>query len=134
VKLPGIICLAANVAWDAQRRISAHAIFSVLQTRDLPFKFPAPFYAVVQLFDLGIGSHAIGLEAQQGIDFRADVQTVTIEPDKGDFTILVLTVSDCVVHSYGDYVLQVTVDGKKVPVLAPLRVLEPISSETVTTS
>lgn len=127
--LPGSVCLAANVAWDVQRRVSAHAIFSVVNAVEFPFVFPAPFYVVIQLFDLGVGPHNIGLEAPKGIGFRVESQLLAIAPAQGDFGSVVLPVFDCVVERAGDYLLHVTVDGQKVPVVAPLRVLFTGSAE-----
>jgi hypothetical protein len=121
------LVLCSNAAFDMEHRVSAHAIFSVVYVSALPFVFPGPFYAVVQLFNAKPGTHTLSLSADEGIamdDFTREVEVRT-----SGLCMIVVPVVNCRVQSAGEYFIRVLLDGGLLPGAAHLLVLESSEEE-----
>jgi hypothetical protein len=109
-RVVGLIC-ASNVAWDPFERLSAHAIFTSVSCKELPFEFPQPFYVVVVLLGLnGASEHKVGLVPQAGVlEFESEQQDLGVDSDSG---VAVLSVVHCRAFRLGRHCFTVTLDGK----------------------
>jgi hypothetical protein len=117
------IQLCSNAAFDMERRVSAHAIFSVVSLNGSPFEFPGPFYAVVQLFDAEPGDHQINVWCDsEKVELEAPPITLTVRSER--FAIGVVRVNQCVIKEPGSYWLKAQLDGEKVKGKARLLAIE----------
>jgi hypothetical protein len=112
------LCLCSNAAFDLGRRVSAHAIFSIVGVPEVPFAFPGPFYAVVQLFAGGPGEHQVSVAGSAGLELESSSEKVMVTPD--GFCIVVVTVLQCLIQSVGEHRIGALFDGQPIDGFARL--------------
>lgn len=116
------ICLAANAAHDMERRVSAHAIFSVVEVDSFPFSFQAPIYAIVELFNIEPGTpHKVEIVGEEGIEVES-AETILNPPRP--FGIAVVPVVQCTILREGCLKLGVSLDGERIKGTARLIAFE----------
>lgn len=108
LRFNGVI-MAANVAWDPARRVSAHAIFARVEYTSLPFTFPAPFYIIANLVGLEPGTHMV--QVDQAGAWAISGEATEFETDEEGGAMVVIRAEISVVHEAGNHPLHLRVDG-----------------------
>ena len=101
------VVLAANAAFDMQRRVSAHGIFSTVQTASIPYTFPAAFYIIVHVENLVDGKHVMTIRGSENL--QVSVKPTQIQAQQ-QAALVVLTVDSCIANAYGSLQFEVIVD------------------------
>ena len=107
VRFNGVI-MAANVAFDMERRISAHAIFCEVPPGEETFTFPAPFYIVMNVMGLSPGDHMVQLT--QAAPWEIESQPTPFQTATGSAVLVVRADRSSVVGT-GEFPLHVVIDG-----------------------
>lgn len=108
IRFNGVV-MAANVAFDPDRRISAHAIFNQVTSPTGSFTFPARFYIVFSVVGLSEGEHKVS--ANQTGAWTMESDEITVHPVL-DTVMAVVPVRQSTISGYGTFPLRLTIDGK----------------------
>ena len=114
---------ASNVAFDPQRRMSAHAIFSRVKADKLPWRFPGPCYVVYMINGVEPGERTFALSDTPGLISIPGKLTV----DESRSVISFITVTSWEVQKYGEIEVYLTLDGQRTPCSARVNV-EPVAA------
>ena len=105
-------CLAANVAQDPNKRLSAHGLFVNVAAARLPFVFPGPIYVVFGLADVPNGKHRFAAgSSSKSISGQAS----PLDLDVSNGTAFGwLSIANATISSYGSIEIDLTMDGQRV--------------------